>query len=181
MHARNRHQHSVLPLGEDAEGAPPAAALASPKKQAQQQQQVPSPRALLIQMLFVVLLACITFTYSELNFFPPSSTEKDIAENTPNDDDEYVKTTSYDEELTEEKEAPDSNEEYLVPCPDVARVNREDYETDLEYVLENFKRTETFSHPFEEIVYVCNAMPPELYKRMVYDFPLIQSMELLLK
>jgi len=180
MHARNRHQHSVLPLGEDAEGAPPAAALASPKKQAQQQQQqqqVPSPRALLIQMLFVVLLACITFTYSELNFFPPSSTEKDIAENTPNDDDEYVKTTSYDEELTEEKEAPASNEEYLVPCPDVARVNREDYETDLEYVLENFKRTETFSHPFEEIVYVCNAMPPELYKRMVYDFPLIQSME----
>ena len=162
MHARNRTKTSVLPLGEDAEGALPAAALASPKKQAQQQQQVPSPRALLIQMLFVVLLACITFMYSELNFFPPSSsTEKDIA----------------DEELTEEKEVPASNEEYLVPCPDVARVNREDYETDLEYVLENFKRTETFSHPFQEIVYVCNAMPPELYERMKSDFPLIQSME----
>ena len=68
----------------------------------------------------------------------------------------------------------------LVSCPtndDVNKVNPVDFETDLDYVLENFKRTETTSDPFEEIVYVCNVFPPELYEKMLSDFPLISSME----
>tara|TARA_B110000483_G_C18148805_1_gene524559 strand:+ start:308 stop:1585 length:1278 start_codon:yes stop_codon:yes gene_type:complete len=191
MHSRNRYYHqNVLPEEDVLEDALNTT-LISPRSKQSQQQQSPSSTALSVQMLFVFLLAFVTFTYSELDFFSSTSTSSPLGETSRlENDDEYVEKkregvevevgASFDDDTSGEKEASSSFKNVLVSCPtnnDVNKVNPVDFETDLDYVLENFKRTETTSDPFEEIVYVCNVFPPELYEKMLSDFPLIASME----
>ena len=91
MQSRNRYHHqNVLPEEDVLEDALNTT-LISPRSKQLQQQQTPSSKALSVQMLFVFLLAFVTFTYSELDFFSSTSTSSPLGETSRlENDDEYV-------------------------------------------------------------------------------------------
>lgn len=153
------------------------------------QSQTPSRAAYLLQFTVVLILGSIAFLYTEereivkkrINHNNINNREdsNESNENFNEDSEESIRlgsSRSDDDDRGGRLGFFSSSRSNIVECADSPKLSRADFESDLEYVVENFKQSVSSSDPFDEIVYVCNVFPDELYEKIIEHFPGIGSM-----